>query len=43
MPALTVLFHRLAELLLGPVARAAMITADQDGMFVTNPRVIVRR
>lgn len=36
------LFHRLADLVLGPIARAAMIAADDDTKLVLNPRIAVQ-
>ena len=32
-----------ADMLLGPVARAAMLVADQDVQLILNPRISVQR
>ena len=37
---MTAMIHRIADLLLGPIARAAIIVADSDAMLILNPRVI---
>ena len=36
------LIHRLADLVLGPIARVAMMAADDDAKLVLNPRIAVQ-
>ena len=43
MPTLHTLIQRLADALLGPVARAAMLVADRDAQLILNPRIGVQR
>lgn len=41
MSLLRTFLARFAEVLLGPVARAAIIAADDDAMLVARPRLAV--
>jgi len=43
MSPLESLIHRLADIVLGPIARATMIASDDDAMLVLNPRIAVQR
>jgi hypothetical protein len=43
MPTLSDILARIADLLLGPGGRAAMIGADDDAMLVARPRLAVPR
>jgi hypothetical protein len=33
----------LAEILLGPIARAALLVVDQDALLILNPRIIAAK
>jgi len=43
MSSLESLIQRLANIVLGPIARAAMIAADDDTNLVQKPRIAVQK